>query len=130
MISSVTFHPFISHFPIALLVAGMWLMFSAYKKRDDKRKAAAGFNFSIGFLMSVLAALTGMVSTDLDLRTTEEVASHQGFSFLLMIGYGFSAAYAYIRAFSGTAILFYSFTFLAMCASAWTGYTLVFQPNG
>lgn len=130
MISSVTFHPFISHFPIALLVAGIWLMVSAYKKKDDRLKAAAAFNFSIGFLMSILAALTGMISTDLDLRTAEEVAGHQGYSFLLIIGYGFCAAYAYIKAFSSAALLSYGLTLLAMCASAWTGYALVFHPQG
>ena len=130
MISSVTFHPFISHFPIALFMAGILLMISAYNKKDDKRKAAAGFNFSVGFLASVLAALTGMVSTDLDLRTAEEVAGHQGYSFLLIIGYGFCAAYSYIKAFSSAALLFYGSTFFAMCASAWSGYALVFQTTG
>lgn len=130
MISSVTFHPFISHFPIALLVAAIWLVASSYKDRDDRRMAAASFNFSVGFLMSALAALTGMVSTDLDLRTAEEVAGHQGYSFLLVIGYGFCAAWSYMKAFSSAAILSYGLTFLAMCASAWSGYALVFQSTG
>ncbi|MEC7640854.1 MAG: DUF2231 domain-containing protein [Nitrospinota bacterium] len=130
MISSVTFHPFISHFPIALLLAGFWLLVTAYLKKDDQKKAAASFNLSIGFLMSVLAALTGMVSTDIELRTAEEVAGHQGYSFLLVIGYGFCAGYVYIKAFSSAALLSYGMTLLAMCASAWTGYALVFHPGG
>jgi len=130
MLSSVTFHPFLSHFPIALLVAGVWLVVSARRTGEGWRLPAASFNFSVGFLMSVLAALTGMVSTDLDLRTAEEVAGHQGYSFLLVIGYGFCAGYSYIRAFSGTAALCYGLTLLAMCASAWSGYALVFHSQG
>jgi len=130
MLSSVSFHPFISHFPIALLVAGVWLVASARRTGEDWRVAAASFNFSVGFLMSVLAVLTGMVSTDLALRTAEEVAGHQGYSFLLVIGYGFCAAYSYIRVFSSTAVMYYGLTLLAMCASAWSGYALVFHSQG
>ncbi|MFQ5715488.1 MAG: DUF2231 domain-containing protein [Nitrospinales bacterium] len=130
MISSVTFHPFISHFPTALFVAGICLLVLANKRENPGLTAAASFNFSAGFLMSVLATITGLVSSDLNLRTTVEIQGHQGFSLAFVFFYGFSAAYSYIRAFSNTAIIYYCLTFLAMCASVYSGYLLVFDGAG
>lgn len=130
MLSSVTFHPFISHFPIALFVAGVGLLALGHKKNESRWVAAASINFSMGFLLAVLAALTGLVSSDLNLKTNVEIQSHQGYSTAFVILYGFCTAYSYIKAFSGTAIIFYCLTFLAMCASAYSGYLLVFHPTG
>ena len=91
MISSVTFHPFISHFSPALFVAGLALLFLAHKKNDEKLKAAGAFNLSLGLLASVVADFSGMISVDINLRTVVEVEGHQGYSFLFTILYGFSA---------------------------------------
>ena len=95
MISSVTFHPFISHFPPALFVAGLALLFLAHKKNDEKLKAAGAFNLSLGLLAAVVADFSGMVSVDINLLTVVAVEGHQGYSFLFTILYGFSAGYAY-----------------------------------
>lgn len=130
MLSSVTFHPFISHFPIALFVAGVGLLALGHKKNEPRWVAAASINFSMGFLMAALAALTGMVSADLNLRPSAEIQGHQGYSVAFVILYGFCTAYSYIKAFSSTAVIFYCLTLLAMCASAYSGYLLVFHPTG
>ena len=62
MISTVSFHPFISHFPTALFVAGLLLLFLANKKKDVKLKSAGAFNLSLGLLAAVVACFSGMVS--------------------------------------------------------------------
>ena len=108
MISSVSFHPFISHFPPALFVAGLALLFLARKKNDDKLKAAGAFNLSLGLFASVVADFSGMVSVDINLLAVVDVEGHQGYSFLFTILYGFSTGYAYTNTFSRTAIGFYS----------------------
>ena len=126
MISSVTFHPFISHFSPALFVAGLALLFLAHKKNGEKLKAAGAFNLSLGLLASVVADFSGMVSVDINLRTVVEVEGHQGYSFLFTILYGFSAGYAYTNTFSRTALGYYTAGLLAMGVCLFSGYQLVY----
>ena len=126
MISSVTFHPFISHFPPALFVAGLILLFLVHKKNDEKLKAAGAFNLSLGLLASVVADFSGMVSVDINLLTVVDVEGHQGYSFLFTILYGFSAGYAYTNTFSRTALGYYTAGLLAMGVCLFSGYQLVF----
>ena len=89
--------------------------------------AAASFNFSIGLLMAVLAALSGMVSADINLRTNVEIEGHQGYSLLLVILYGFCTGYSYTQAYSNTALIFYTVNLLMLIASVYSGYLLVFK---
>ncbi len=88
--------------------------------------AAANFNLSIGLLILALAALSGMISSDLDFRTTIEIEAHQGYSLLAAIFYAFSAGYSYVKAFSKAAFIFYGITFLSLIASIYSGYLLTF----
>ncbi len=88
--------------------------------------SAANFNFSIGLLILALAALSGMISTDLDLRTTIEIESHQGYSLLSALFYTLSAGYSYVKAFSKAAFIFYGITLLSLMASIYSGYLLTF----
>lgn len=126
MLSSVSLHPFISHFPAALFAAGVFLLVLSRRKNDPQLQAAASFNFSLGLLAVVMADFSGMLSADLGLRTTLEVEGHQGYSFLFTVLYAFCVGYSYTRAFSTTAIFFYSTGFLALGASLYSGYKLVF----
>lgn len=126
MISSVSFHPFISHFPAALFVAGLALLFLARKRNDEKLIAAGAFNLSLGLFAAVVAGFSGMVSVDINLRSVVEVEGHQGYGFLFTILYGFSAGYAYTNTFSRTALGFYMAGLLAMATCLFTGYQLVF----
>ncbi len=126
MISSVSFHPFISHFSPALFVAGLALLFLAHKKNDEKLKAAGAFNLSLGLLAAVVADFSGMVSVDINLRAVMDVEGHQGYAFLFTILYGFSAGYAYTNTFSRTATGFYMAGLLVMGLCLFSGYRLVF----
>ena len=126
MISTVSFHPFLSHFPPALFVAGLALIFLAHKRADEKLKAAGVFNLSLGFLAAVVADFSGMVSVDINLRTVVDVEGHQGYAFLYTILYGFSTGYAYTNPFSRTALTYYSAGFIAMLVCLLTGYQLIF----
>jgi uncharacterized membrane protein len=126
MISAVSFHPFISHFPPALFVAGLALLFLAHKRTDEKLKAAGAFNLSLGLLAAVVADFSGMVSVDINLRTVLDVEGHQGYAFLFTILYGFSAGYAYTNSFSRTALGYYLAGLLAMGFCLFSGYQLVF----
>lgn len=126
MISSVSFHPFISHFPPSLFVAGVLLLFLSKKKNKPIYKTAGSFNLSLGLLAAVMADFSGMLSTDLGLRTAVEVEGHQGYSFLFTILYGFCTGYSYTQPYSRTARTLYGCGLLAMAATAWSGYRLVF----
>jgi uncharacterized membrane protein len=126
MISTVSFHPFISHFSPALLVAGLLLLFLAHKKNDEKLKSAGAFNLSLGLLAAVVACFSGMVSVDINLRTVVDIEGHQGYAFLLTVLYGFSAGYAYTNTFSRTAVVYYIAGLLAMGICLFSGYQLVF----
>ncbi|PIQ98062.1 MAG: hypothetical protein COV67_00935 [Nitrospinae bacterium CG11_big_fil_rev_8_21_14_0_20_56_8] len=127
MISTVSFHPFISHLPIALFVAALGLLYLARWKNNPVYAQAAAFNFSMGFLAAILANFTGMVSADLALRTTVEVESHQGYSFLFTVLYGFCTGYSYTRVYTRLALGIYAATLVTLCASAYSGYLLVFR---
>jgi uncharacterized membrane protein len=126
MISSVSFHPFISHFPPSLFVAGVALLFLARKKSRPIYKTAGSFNLSLGLLAAVLADFSGLLSTDLGLRTSVEVEGHQGYSFLFTILYGFCTGYSYTQPHSRTALTLYGCGLLALGASAYSGYLLVY----
>ena len=126
MISTVSFHPFLSHFPPALFVAGLLLLFLAHKKNDEKLKSAGAFNLSLGLLAAVVACFSGMVSVDINLRTVVDIEGHQGYAFLFTVLYGFSAGYAYTNSFSRTAVGYYIAGLLAMGICMFSGYQLVF----
>ena len=126
MISSVTFHPFLSHFPTALFGAGILLLWLSYKKGNPRLQSAASFNLSIGFLMSVIATLSGMISADINLKTNTEIEGHQGYSMLCVVLYGFCTGYSYTNPYSSSAKTFYVVNTLAVGASVWSGYSLVF----
>jgi uncharacterized membrane protein len=125
MISAVSFHPFISHFPPALFVAGLALLFFSHKNNDEKLKAAGAFNLSLGLLAAVVADFSGMVSVDINLLTVVNIEGHQGYSFLFTILFGFSAGYAYTNAFSRTALGYYLAGLLVMGICLFSGYQLV-----
>ena len=126
MISTVSFHPFISHFPPALFVAGLLLLFLSYKRNDNKLKAAGSFNLSLGLLAAVVADFSGMVSVDINLRTVVDIEGHQGYAFLFTLFYGFSTGYAYTNTFTRTAVGSYLAGLVAMCICLFSGYRLVF----
>ena len=130
MISSVTFHPFISHFPPALFVAGLALLFLSKKRNDPKLGSAASFNFSLGLMAAVVASFSGMVSVDINLRTTIDVEGHQGYSFLFTVLYGFVTGYSYTNSFSKTAQGFYIVGLLTMFICLFSGYQLVHSAWG
>ncbi len=67
-----------------------------------------------------------MIAVDIGRFTSEQAAGHQGYSFLFAMLYGVCAVYSYTRAYSSTALLFYVLNFLAMIASVYSGYRLVF----
>ena len=127
MISSVSFHPFISHFPPALFVAGLSLLLLSKRTKDTNLSSAASFNLSLGLLASIVASFSGMMSVDISLRSTIDVEGHQGYSFLFTILYGFVVGYSYTNAFSKTAQVFYIIGLVTMCVCLFTGYHLVFN---
>jgi uncharacterized membrane protein len=120
------FHSFLSHFPPALFLAGLILLFLARKRDNPVLGAAASLDFSIGFLMSVMAVFSGLLAEDMGSKTAVLVESHQVYSFLCVVFYGFCMGFSYTKANSGTAIFFYLLTFLVLGASVWSGYLLVF----
>jgi uncharacterized membrane protein len=127
MISAVSFHPFISHFPPALFVAGLALLFLAHKKDDAKLKAAGAFNLSLCLLAAVVASFSGMLSVDLNLFTVVSVEGHQGYSFLYTVLVGFATGYAYTNTYSRTALGYYVAGVLVMGICLFSGYQLVFM---
>ena len=127
MISSVSFHPFISSFPTALLFAGLLLLLLAYKRGKSSRTGAASFNLSIGFIAALMADFSGMVSVDINSWSSVAVLSHQGYSFLATVLFGFSLGWSYIQPFSRTALFIYIVCMVVMLASVFSGYQLVFS---
>ncbi len=115
-----------SHFPPALFIAGLALLYLAHKKNNEKLKAAGAFNLSLGFLAAVAANFSGMVSVDINLFAVVDVEGHQGYSFLFTILYGFSTGYAYTSTFSKTAVGYYMAGLLTMGICLFSGYQLVF----
>jgi len=102
------------------------LLFLARRKNQPIYQTAGSFNLSLGLLAAVLADFSGLLSTDLGLRTSVEVEGHQGYSFLFTILYGFCTGYSYTQPYSRTAYLLYASGLIALVASAWSGYLLVF----
>ncbi len=101
------------------------MLFLSYRRNDPKLKAAASFNLSLGLLAAIVASFSGMVSVDINLRTTVDVEGHQGYSFLFTILYGFAAGYSYTNSFSRTAVTFYTLGLLTLCVCLFSGYQLV-----
>ena len=126
MISSISFHPFISSFPTALLFAGLLLLFLTYKKGDNNN-GAASFNLSIGFILALMADFSGMISVDINSWNTATILGHQGYSFLVTILFGFAVGWSYTQPFSKTALFIYILCVIAMIASVFSGYQLVFS---
>lgn len=129
MISSVSFHPFLSHLPIALYIGALCLL---VKNRASKSKLmiqAASFNLSIGFIAAAMADFTGMISADINLTTNVEVEGHQGYSFLFTALIGAATVYSYTRPYSQAAVGVYVAGLFALCASALSGYFIAFPLN-
>lgn len=120
------FHSFLSHFPPALFLAGLILLFLARKRDNPVLAAAASLDFSIGFLIAVMAVFSGLLAEDMGSKSALQVESHQVYSFLCAVLYGCCMVFSYTKSNSGTAIFFYMLNFLALCASIWSGYLLVF----
>jgi len=129
MLSTPTLHPFLSHFPTALLVAGLLMLAFGKRRQDDRLTQAAALNLSLGLLAAVLAALSGMFAADLGMWPIVEVEGHQGYSFAFVLLYVICTVYAYTNPFSNTALLFYATGLALMAATAWSGYLLVFQST-
>jgi hypothetical protein len=126
VISSISFHPFISSFPTALLFSGLLLLFLTYK-RGGNNNGAASFNLSIGFILALMADFSGMISVDIKSWNTETILGHQGYSFLVTIIFGFAVGWSYTKPFSKTALFIYILCVIAMIASVFSGYQLVFS---
>lgn len=126
MTGAFAFHSFLSHFPPALFLAGLILLFLAKKRGNSALSAAASLDLSLGFLTAVMAVFSGLLAEDMGSKTALQVESHQVYSFLCTALYGFCMVFSYTKSNSGTAIFFYMLTFLALCASIWSGYLLVF----
>jgi len=126
VISSVSFHPFISSLPIALLFAGALLLLLAYKRGEKDNTGPASFNLSMGFIAALMADFSGMISVDIHSWNTVTILGHQGYSFLATVLFGFALGWSYTNPFSKTALLIYIMCILAMFASVYSGYQLVF----
>ena len=127
MISSVSFHPFISSLPLALLFSGLLLVLLAYKKGERSNTGVASFNLSMGFIAALMADFSGMISVDIHSWDTATILGHQGYSFLVTVLFGFAVGWSYTQPFSTTALLIYIMCALAMLASVFSGYQLVFS---
>ena len=127
MLSTPTLHPFFSHFPPALFLAGLAMLGLARRRPDSRWVHAACLNFSLGLLMTTLAVLTGMFAADIALWPIVEVEGHQGYSFLMVILYIFCTVFVYTQPFKPAALFFYGLAVLAIGATAWSGYQLVFH---
>ena len=130
MLSTPTLHPFLSHFPTALLVAGLLMLAFGKRRHDDRLTQAAALNLSLGLLAAVLAVLSGMFAADLGMWPIVDIEGHQGYSFAFVLLYVICTVYTYTNPFSKTALLFYATGLALMAATAWSGYLLVFQSTG
>lgn len=127
MLSTPALHPFFSHFPPALFLAGLAMLGLAHWKSDPRWVRAACLNFSLGLLAAILAVLTGMFAADIALWPVVEVEGHQGYSFATVALYIFCTIFAYTQPLKPAALFFYGLNVLAIGATAWTGYILVFH---
>ena len=127
MISSVSFHPFISSLPIALLFSGLLLLLLAYRRRESNNTGVASFNLSMGFIAALMADFSGMISVDIHSWNTVTILSHQGYSFLVTVLFGFAVGWSYTQPFSKTALFIYIMCTLGMLACVYSGYQFVFS---
>ena len=127
MISSVSFHPFISSLPIALLFSGLLFLSLAHRRREINNTGVASFNLSMGFIAALMADFSGMISVDIHSWNTVTILSHQGYSFLVTVLFGFAVGWSYTQPFSTTALLIYIMCTLGMLACVYSGYQLVFS---
>lgn len=130
MISTPSLHPFFSHFPLALFVGGMVLLFLSQKKGKPILSGAASLNFTFGLLATALAILTGMLASDLGLRQVTEIEGHQGYAFAMMLTYGATTVYSYTSKYSTAAKWIYAINLLFLGATYYSGYILVFHSAG
>ena len=100
MLSTPTLHPFLSHFPTALLVAGLLMLAFAKRRNDDRLTQGAALNLSLGLLAAVLAVLSGMFAADLGMWPTVDTEGHQGYSFALILLYVICTVYVYTNPFN------------------------------
>lgn len=126
MISPDAIHPFTSHFPIALYTAGILMLYLGRGKSRPVWIAAGSINLSFGLLATIMAVFTGLFSADIGLLSTEEIESHQGWSFLTVILFAICVIFSYTRTFSSGALTFYIGNFLVLGACIYSGYILVF----
>ena len=127
MISSVSFHPFISSLPIALLFSGLLFLLLAHRRGERNHTGVASFNLSMGFIAALMADFSGMISVDIHSWNTVTILSHQGYSFLVTILFGFAVGWSYTQPFSKTALFIYILCTLGMLACVYSGYQLVFS---
>ena len=127
MISSVSFHPFISSLPIALFFSGLLLLLLAHRRRESNNTGVASFNLSMGFIAALMADFSGMISVDIHSWNTVTILSHQGYSFLVTVLFGFAVGWSYTQPFSKTALFIYIMCTLGMLACVYSGYQLVFS---
>jgi len=127
VISSVSFHPFISSLPIALLFSGLLFLLLAHRRRESNNTGVASFNLSMGFIAALMADFSGMISVDIHSWNTVTILSHQGYSFLVTVLFGFAVGWSYTQPFSKTALFIYIMCTLGMLACVYSGYQLVFS---
>jgi hypothetical protein len=109
------------------LFSGLLLLLLAYKKREHHNTGVASFNLSMGFIAALMADFSGMISVDIHSLKTVTILSHQGYSFLVTVLFGFAVGWSYTQPFSKTALFIYIMCTLAMLASVYSGYLLVFS---
>jgi uncharacterized membrane protein len=129
MLSSVSFHPFLSHLPIALYIGALGLLYKNRAQKHALSGQAASFNLSMGFIGAAMADFTGMISADINLTPNVEVEGHQGYSFLFTCLIGVATVYSFTRPNTQTAVGIYIAGFLALCATAFSGYLLAFPRH-
>ncbi|CCQ90160.1 membrane hypothetical protein [Nitrospina gracilis 3/211] len=129
MLSTPSLHPFLSHFPVALAMAGLLMMGFAKRRNDTQMVQAAAFNFSAALLMGVMAIFSGLFAVDLGQWPVVEVEGHQGYSFAFVIVTIICTIYSYTNALSRNAFFFYIANVLLMAATAYSGYLLVFHST-
>jgi len=127
VISSVSFHPFISSLPTALLFSGLLFLLLAHRRREVNNTGIASFNLSMGFIAALMADFSGMMSVDIHSWNTVSILSHQGYSFLVTVLFGFAVGWSYTHPFSKTALFIYIMCTLGMFACVYSGYQLVFS---
>jgi uncharacterized membrane protein len=57
-----SFHPAVSHFPLALFVVAAAFEFLGRRKSNDAYRTAAGFNLGLGLVGSIVTVATGVIA--------------------------------------------------------------------